>query len=177
MAGDSEAGVRLGLACGDALGRPVEFKSASTIDREHGTLTEMIGHDLPGVVHDQEEIGELVTGAVVVQQRRHEERVVLQARVRVVYPLVEAAGHVRREPRMHRLGVRPRQQATDCLRETRARERRGVAVRAVRDGLVHRDAVEGVRRVVVRLAVQLVGIVAVGRDHHVLTAVAQEVAE
>ena len=47
----------------------------------------------------------------------------------------------------------------------------------MRDGLVHRDAVEGVRRVVVRLAVELVGVVAVGRDHHVLTAVALEVAE
>ena len=47
----------------------------------------------------------------------------------------------------------------------------------MRDGLVHRDAVEGVRRVVVRLAVELVGVVAVGRDHHFLTAVALEVAE
>lgn len=37
-------GVLLGLACGDALGRPVEFKSPSTIRSEHGTLTEMVGH-------------------------------------------------------------------------------------------------------------------------------------
>ena len=57
------------------------------------------------------------------------------------------------------------------------RERRRVAVRAVWNCLVHRDAVEGVRRVVVRLAVELVSIVAVGRDHHVLAAVALEVAE
>lgn len=58
-----------------------------------------VGHDLLGVVHDQEEIGELVTGAVVVQERRHEQRVVLQARVRVVDALVEPARYVRREPR------------------------------------------------------------------------------
>jgi len=38
------SGVLLGLACGDALGRPVEFKSASAISAEHGRLTEMVGH-------------------------------------------------------------------------------------------------------------------------------------
>jgi ADP-ribosyl-[dinitrogen reductase] hydrolase len=37
-------GVLLGLACGDALGRPVEFESASWIANEYGTLTEMIGN-------------------------------------------------------------------------------------------------------------------------------------
>lgn len=41
---DHAHGVLLGLACGDALGRPVEFKSTTQIDREYGTLTEMIGH-------------------------------------------------------------------------------------------------------------------------------------
>lgn len=37
-------GVLLGLACGDALGRPVEFKSADQIATEHGTVTEMLGN-------------------------------------------------------------------------------------------------------------------------------------
>ena len=78
-----------------------------------------VGHDLPDIVHDQEEIGELVTGAVVVQQGRHEQRVVLQRGVRVVDTLVEPARYVRREPRpMHRLGVGARQQVADGFRET-----------------------------------------------------------
>lgn len=37
-------GVLLGLACGDSLGRPVEFESAAAIERRHGTLREMEGH-------------------------------------------------------------------------------------------------------------------------------------
>jgi ADP-ribosyl-[dinitrogen reductase] hydrolase len=37
-------GVLLGLACGDALGRPVEFESESAIERTHGTLREMVGY-------------------------------------------------------------------------------------------------------------------------------------
>ena len=41
---DAAAGVMLGLACGDALGRPVEFCSASEIAAEYGTLTDMVGH-------------------------------------------------------------------------------------------------------------------------------------
>ncbi|ERG97197.1 MAG: hypothetical protein J07HQW2_03683 [Haloquadratum walsbyi J07HQW2] len=47
----------------------------------------------------------------------------------------------------------------------------------MRDGLVHRYAVEGVGRVVVRFAVQLVSIVAVRGDHPVLATVALEVTE
>lgn len=38
---DRVEGVLLGLACGDALGRPVEFNSAVAFEDE-GTLTEMI---------------------------------------------------------------------------------------------------------------------------------------
>jgi ADP-ribosyl-[dinitrogen reductase] hydrolase len=34
----------LGLACGDALGRPVEFKTSDQIAAEHGTVREMLGH-------------------------------------------------------------------------------------------------------------------------------------
>jgi len=41
---DAEAGVLLGLACGDALGRPIEFRSSKQISQTHGTVTEMLGH-------------------------------------------------------------------------------------------------------------------------------------
>lgn len=44
MSDQRAAGVLLGLACGDALGRPVEFESARRISSAHGTLTEMRGH-------------------------------------------------------------------------------------------------------------------------------------
>ncbi|MFY4815457.1 ADP-ribosylglycohydrolase family protein [Haloarcula sp. AONF1] len=44
MDSDRARGVLLGLACGDALGRPVEFQSASAIQRAHGRLDEMVGH-------------------------------------------------------------------------------------------------------------------------------------
>jgi hypothetical protein len=36
-------GCLLGLACGDALGRPVEFRSAQQISERHGEVTEMLG--------------------------------------------------------------------------------------------------------------------------------------
>lgn len=41
---ESAEGVVLGLACGDALGRPIEFKSRQEIETEYQTLTEMVGH-------------------------------------------------------------------------------------------------------------------------------------
>ncbi|QSG02944.1 ADP-ribosylglycohydrolase family protein [Natranaeroarchaeum sulfidigenes] len=41
---DQARGTLLGLACGDALGRPVEFRSADRIAAEHGRLDEMVGH-------------------------------------------------------------------------------------------------------------------------------------
>lgn len=44
MTTERARGVLLGLACGDALGRPVEFRSDSVIASQHGTLTEMVGH-------------------------------------------------------------------------------------------------------------------------------------
>ncbi|SNR56805.1 ADP-ribosylglycohydrolase family protein [Halorubrum vacuolatum] len=44
MKSDQARGVLLGLACGDALGRPVEFKSAAAIRAEYGTLDEMVGY-------------------------------------------------------------------------------------------------------------------------------------
>lgn len=41
---DGAVGTVLGLACGDGLGRPIEFRSQNRIQREHGTLTEMVGN-------------------------------------------------------------------------------------------------------------------------------------
>ncbi|MFB6161480.1 MAG: ADP-ribosylglycohydrolase family protein [Haloferacaceae archaeon] len=41
---DRAVGCLLGLACGDALGRPVEFRSATEIARQYGRVTEMRGH-------------------------------------------------------------------------------------------------------------------------------------
>lgn len=53
---DRSIGIVLGLACGDALGRPVEFMSSSEIEAEHGTVTEFFGdgsHNQPaGTVTD-----------------------------------------------------------------------------------------------------------------------------
>ena len=45
---DRAAGVMLGLACGDALGRPVEFNTPVQIEREHGRVTEMLGYGTHG---------------------------------------------------------------------------------------------------------------------------------
>ena len=39
---DKAEGVLLGLACGDALGRPVEFNSPHQIEQKHGRVTEML---------------------------------------------------------------------------------------------------------------------------------------
>ena len=56
---DRAEGALLGLACGDALGRPVEFRSPEAIKAEHGTLTEMVGngtYDKPaGTITDDTE--------------------------------------------------------------------------------------------------------------------------
>jgi len=41
---DRASGVLLGLACGDALGRPVEFTPGEEIAATYGRLTEMVGH-------------------------------------------------------------------------------------------------------------------------------------
>ena len=45
---DRAKGVLLGLACGDALGRPVEFRSPGAIEAEYGELTEMVGNGTHG---------------------------------------------------------------------------------------------------------------------------------
>lgn len=44
MNSDNARGVLLGLACGDALGRPVEFASDAQIAAEYGRLTDMVGN-------------------------------------------------------------------------------------------------------------------------------------
>ncbi len=41
---DQAREVLLRLACGDALGRPVKFATASEIAAEHGRLDEMVGN-------------------------------------------------------------------------------------------------------------------------------------
>ncbi|QFU81824.1 ADP-ribosylglycohydrolase family protein [Natronorubrum aibiense] len=41
-------GILLGLACGDALGRPVEFQGPERIERTHGRVTEMLAHGTHG---------------------------------------------------------------------------------------------------------------------------------
>jgi ADP-ribosyl-[dinitrogen reductase] hydrolase len=41
---DRVMGVLLGLACGDALGRPVESNSAEQIRDTHGRVTELLAH-------------------------------------------------------------------------------------------------------------------------------------
>lgn len=66
---DKAEGTLLGLACGDALGRPVEFKSAHRIEQEHGYLTEMIGggtHNKPaGTVTDDTDMALCIAESLV----------------------------------------------------------------------------------------------------------------
>jgi ADP-ribosyl-[dinitrogen reductase] hydrolase len=62
-------GVLLGLACGDALGRPVEFMSESRIQRQHGRVTEMLGMGTysqpPGTVTDDSELAQRIAESLV----------------------------------------------------------------------------------------------------------------
>ena len=57
---DRATGVLLGLACGDALGRPVEFQQPSTIRSRHGRVSEMLAdgtHGQPaGTITDDTEM-------------------------------------------------------------------------------------------------------------------------
>jgi ADP-ribosyl-[dinitrogen reductase] hydrolase len=72
MDSDRARGVLLGLACGDALGRPVEFNSASDISAEHGRLDEMVGQgtwDQPaGTITDDTEQALCIARSLVDQQ-------------------------------------------------------------------------------------------------------------
>jgi ADP-ribosyl-[dinitrogen reductase] hydrolase len=66
---DRAAGALLGLACGDALGRPVEFDSAAQIEREHGRVTEMLAngtHGQPaGTITDDTEMALCIARSLV----------------------------------------------------------------------------------------------------------------
>lgn len=66
---DRARGVLLGLACGDALGRPVEFKSAEQIAAMYGTVTEMVGdgsHRQPaGTITDDTEMALCIARSLV----------------------------------------------------------------------------------------------------------------
>lgn len=62
-------GCLLGLACGDALGRPVEFMDAETIRETHGEVTEMLAdgtHGQPaGTVTDDTELALCIAESLV----------------------------------------------------------------------------------------------------------------
>jgi len=68
---DAATGALLGLACGDALGRPVEFRSAESISDEHGTVTEMLSngtHRRPaGTVTDDTDLALCIARSLVEQ--------------------------------------------------------------------------------------------------------------
>ncbi|GAB3704775.1 hypothetical protein GCM10028858_21720 [Halorubrum pallidum] len=68
---DRAKGVLLGLACGDALGRPVEFASQEQIKREHRRVTDMLGngtHRQPaGTITDDTEMALCIAGSLVEQ--------------------------------------------------------------------------------------------------------------
>ena len=66
---DRARGVLLGLACGDALGRPVEGWTAERIDREYGTLTDFVGDGVhgkpPGTVTDDTQLAARLARSLV----------------------------------------------------------------------------------------------------------------
>jgi ADP-ribosyl-[dinitrogen reductase] hydrolase len=72
MDSDRARGVLLGLACGDALGRPVEFSSPAQIEAEHGRLTEMVGQGTwnqpAGTITDDTEQALCIARSLVKQQ-------------------------------------------------------------------------------------------------------------
>lgn len=73
VSNDAATGALLGLACGDALGRPVEFQSAESIDTHHGTVTEMLGHGThgqpAGTVTDDTDLALCIARSLVEQER------------------------------------------------------------------------------------------------------------
>jgi len=68
---DAAKGTLLGLACGDALGRPVEFRSPAQIADQHGTLTDMVGHGThgkpPGTVTDDTDLALCIARSLIEQ--------------------------------------------------------------------------------------------------------------
>jgi len=73
ISSDSAEGVLLGLACGDALGRPLEFTSGDEIDRQHGTVSEMLADGThgksAGTVTDDTELALRITRSLVENER------------------------------------------------------------------------------------------------------------
>lgn len=65
-------GVLLGLACGDALGRPVEFQSAASIAQHHGRVTEMLANGTygkpAGTVTDDTDLALCIARSLVEQE-------------------------------------------------------------------------------------------------------------
>lgn len=74
---DRAEGMLLGLACGDALGRPVEFHSAHQIQQQYGTVTEMLGHGThsqpAGTVTDDTELALCIARSLVEHREFHPE--------------------------------------------------------------------------------------------------------
>lgn len=70
---DRARGVLLGLACGDALGRPVEFASPDQIQQEHGRVSDMLGdgtHRQPaGTITDDTEMALCIARSLVEQDQ------------------------------------------------------------------------------------------------------------
>lgn len=70
-------GMLLGLACGDALERPVEFRSSARIERKHGRVTEMLAngnHGQPaGTITDDPEMALCIARSLVGRRMFHPE--------------------------------------------------------------------------------------------------------
>jgi ADP-ribosyl-[dinitrogen reductase] hydrolase len=66
---DRAAGVLLGLACGDALGRPVEGLSARDIESRYGRLDELVGdgvhHQPAGTLTDDTDLARCIARSLV----------------------------------------------------------------------------------------------------------------
>ena len=66
---DSIRGAMFGVAVGDALGAPLEFMSAKSIQQQHGTVRDMIGggwlNVLPGEVTDDTQMTLAVAHGIV----------------------------------------------------------------------------------------------------------------
>ena len=66
-------GCLLGVACGDALGRPIEFRSADQIASRHGRVEEMLGNGThrkpPGTITDDTEMALCIAESLVDRQR------------------------------------------------------------------------------------------------------------
>ena len=66
---DRAAGILLGLACGDALGRPVEGVPADSIESRYGHLDELVGdgvhHQPPGTLTDDTDLACCIARSLV----------------------------------------------------------------------------------------------------------------